>query len=310
VGQGRIHWGGALEQPDPVPVGPGLYPGYDAVARILDALGEAPDLESPGPLRYTHRTTPTREIYFVANRSDQRVQTHATFRVSRGAPELWDPVTGRIRALAGAEHLGERTRVPLRLEAYESAFVVFPLEPGAVAAPAGEPPSGFPELRTVATVVGPWEVAFEPGLGAPASARFERLEDWTTRPEEGIRDYSGIATYRTRFDLPAAEGEQLGGARFLDLGEVQVMARVRLNGVDCGVAWTAPWRVDVTRAARPGSNTLEIEVANLWPNRMIGDAAAPEAAISQTTYRPYEASDPLMPSGLLGPVTLQVEAAR
>jgi hypothetical protein len=153
-------------------------------------------------------------------------------------------------------------------------------------------------------------VTFEPGLGAPTSARFERLEDWTTRPEEGIRHYSGIATYRTRFDLPAAEGEQLGGARFLDLGEVQVMARVRVNGVDCGVAWTAPWRVDVGDALRPGENSLEIEVANLWPNRMIGDAAAPESAVSRTTYRPYEASDPLLPSGLLGPVTLQVEAAR
>ena len=80
------------------------------------------------------------------------------------------------------------------------------------------------------------------------------------------------------------------------------MARVRVNGTDCGVVWTAPWRVDISRAVKGTANTLEIEVANLWPNRMIGDAATPDRKFTQTTYRPYKADDALLSSGLLGPV--------
>ena len=83
------------------------------------------------------------------------------------------------------------------------------------------------------------------------------------------------------------------------------MARVLVNGKDCGVAWTAPWRVDISDAAKASGNTLEIEVANLWSNRMIGDAEILDKAYTRTTYRPYKAGQPLLPSGLLGPVTIQ-----
>jgi hypothetical protein len=132
----------------------------------------------------------------------------------------------------------------------------------------------------------------------------EQLEDWTRRSEPGIKYYSGIATYRTTFAREAASGLNEKSKIYLDLGRVEVMARVRVNGIDCGVVWTAPWRVDISPAVQAGPNTLEIEVANLWPNRMIGDAVDPRKTYTQTTYRPYKASDPLLPSGLLGPVRL------
>jgi hypothetical protein len=146
-------------------------------------------------------------------------------------------------------------------------------------------------------------------MGVPAQVKFEKLEDWTKRPEPGLKHYSGIATYRTTFGVLPSEISNSRSQIFLDLGGVQVMARVRVNGADCGVVWTAPWRVDIRRAVRTGTNTLEIEVANLWPNRMIGDAASPERKFTQTTYRPFKASDPLMPSGLLGPVRVMRASA-
>ena len=93
---------------------------------------------------------------------------------------------------------------------------------------------------------------------------------------------------------------------WLDLGVVHEMARVRLNGHDLGVVWCAPWRVDITEAARSEGNRLEIDVANLWPNRLIGDSKLPpEKRLTQTTWSPYRPNSPLLPSGLLGPVTLR-----
>ena len=143
-----------------------------------------------------------------------------------------------------------------------------------------------------------------PRSGGPAHARFETLEDWTARPEPEIKYFSGIAVYRKTFDLPRAGGAAGKSQVYLDLGAVHALARVRVNGEDCGVAWTVPWRVDITHAVKATANRLEIEVANLWPNRMIGDAKFPDKTYTQTTYHPYKANHALLPSGLLGPVRI------
>jgi hypothetical protein len=148
-------------------------------------------------------------------------------------------------------------------------------------------------------------VDFDSSLGGPAHAHFDNLVDWTTRPEPGIQYFSGIAVYRKAFDLPPSSLPDGKTPIYLDLGSVHSMARIRLNGADCGVVWTAPWRVDITRAVKATGNKLEIEVANLWPNRMIGDARFPDKPYTQTTYRPYKASHTLLPSGLVGPVRIE-----
>ena len=113
-------------------------------------------------------------------------------------------------------------------------------------------------------------------------------------------------------DLEAMKQAGIGGAIIFEVnvgmprGPVAVMARVKLNGRDCGIVWTQPYRVDITAALQPGGNALEIEVANLWPNRLIGDSALPaEKRFTFTTWSPYTRNSPLLPSGLLGPVTLQ-----
>ena len=167
---------------------------------------------------------------------------------------------------------------------------------------------------------GAWEVNFDPVWGGPEKVIFEELVDWTARPEEGIRYYSGTASYHKTFDLPERMDPDEVGQVFLDLGEVNSMARVILNGKDLGVVWTAPWHVNVTKAIKPTGNQLEIQVVNLWPNRLIGDEFLPDDGVKDgqwpawllegkprksgrytfTTHPFYTKDSPLLESGLLG----------
>ncbi len=299
----RAYGQGALYSGDAVYAGEtGRYPHYELTARLLREAGVTEDFVSDGPLRYTHRHLPDREIYFVSNRSDEAVDTAAVFRSDRPVIELWDPRTGSIRPLLEACRMDCTTRVPLRFEPYESYFVVFA---DSASSHAGKACSvNFDVLSTVQSLNGPWDVEFDPSLGGLERVQFDSLCDWTERSEPEIRYYSGAAVYRLTFDLQQPERLSLHSCVYLDLGRVEVIARVRLNGQDCGVAWTAPWRVDVSRALKPFGNELEIEVANLWPNRLIGDAVNPDHPIARTNHRPFQATDPLLPSGLLGPVRL------
>jgi hypothetical protein len=190
--------------------------------------------------------------------------------------------------------------LPLRFEPQQSWFVVFrsPLEGTRIATE-----KSFPDFRTVAEIPGPWKVSFNPDWGGPESITFDQLQDWTARPEEGIKYYSGTATYHKTFDLPPGK---TGKRLYLTLGKVNCLAEVRLNGRSLGVVWCAPWRLEVTEGMKLRDNELEIDVVNLWPNRLIGDAGLPpEKRFTKTNVRTYQAGSPLLPSGLLGPVKLE-----
>jgi hypothetical protein len=191
-------------------------------------------------------------------------------------------------------------------EPHQSFFVVFK-EEATVGVPESRGEKNFPKRQVLLEINGPWDLSFDPSLGGPKQVTFATLEDWRQRSELGIKHYSGIAAYRNTFDLPKTV--QLGGRPILlDLGVVHSMARVRLNGRNLGVAWCAPWTVDITDAVRMKDNELEIDVANLWPNRLIRDKALPpEQQVARTTFNPYRADSPLLPSGLLGPVTVKSE---
>jgi hypothetical protein len=270
---------------------PDSYPSYDTTAQILSNLNIPSDFESDADLRYTHRRDGNAEIYFVGNRTATPTSGECRFRVAGCQPELWDPVTGEQRALPEFREQDGRTRVPLRFAPGQSYFVVFRKGPR----PSG---TNFPELTPAVELSGPWEVAFDPKWGGPEKVTFAALDDWSKRPEAGIKFYSGTATYRNTFGL-----QPHGGRMFLDLGKVAVMARVTINGHDCGIVWTPPYRVDITAAVKPGENTLIIAIANLWPNRLIGDSALPtEKRLAFTTWNPYRNDSPLLESGLLGPV--------
>ena len=153
-------------------------------------------------------------------------------------------------------------------------------------------------------LTGPWTIQFPPHWGAPPSISLERLASWTDCPEPGVRYFSGTATYRKPFEIPSqmlAHGRML----VLDLGKVRNLAVVRVNGKSLGVLWKPPFRVDVTAAVRPGANTLEVEVTNLWPNRLIGDQfLPPPERLTHTNVRRFTRASPLLESGLLGPVRL------
>ncbi len=162
----------------------------------------------------------------------------------------------------------------------------------------------YPALQTLRELPGPWSVSFDPQWGGPAQpVTFDTLTDWTQRPENGIKYYSGTATYQQKFDLPSAprEGQHL----LLDLGDVREVAAVKLNGRDLGVLWTKPSRVDITDAAKAAGNDLEIKIVNLWPNRLIGDSFLPPGQqLTKTNMHYYSKASPLLPSGLLGPVRI------
>jgi len=273
----------------------------------VDSL--APDIEfrdvsTQAKLDWIHRRDGDCEIYFVSNQSAVPVTADVVFRVGGKQPEWWDAVTGQIRDLPNWREEDGRTAVPLAFASRESYFVVFREKPQLTSS---KDAKNFPELKPVADVTGPWKVSFDPKWGGPESVVFEKLEDWTKRPEEGIRYYSGTATYWQAFDLPkTSSGKDV--RLFLDLGRVENLSTVRLNGKDLGVVWTAPWRVEITHAVQPTGNRLEIDVVNLWPNRLIGDAAqAPEKRLTKTNVTTYQGDSPLLPSGLLGPVSVMAE---
>ncbi len=288
VGQGHVIWGPAL-------------------GRVLDKMGVSPDFDSTGVsakgvIDWIHRSTDTAEIYYVTSRWVPREKITATFRVIGRQPELWDPVTGQMRDAVAYRQERDRTIVPLEFDAYGSVFVVFrrtiPVDRQGTAA------GNYPVFAPMRILDGPWTVAFDPKWGGPdGTVTFQTLDDWTLRPEVGIKYFSGTAIYTQSFDIP----EPIPSTpSFLNFGIIKNVASVRLNGKDLGIVWTAPWRAEVTGLLRVKGNRLEISVTNLWPNRLIGDEFLPESQrFTVTNIRKYTKSSQLLPSGLLGPVTLE-----
>jgi hypothetical protein len=300
VGKGRVVMSNQRESP-------ALYGPYDAVARVLAGMGVVPDFESDVCLRYTHRREGETDLYFVSNPAEQRVVTPCSFRVVGKRPEIWDAVTGTRYAAREFQEKDGRTCLSLSLEAAGSAFVVFnkPAHGGQL----GLEPRRDEEHVTARTEIpGPWQVRFQPGRGAPEEIEMRQLSDWSQSPDAGIKYFSGQATYRTTFSFDAKLAPD--AKVMLDLGQVFVCARVQLNGKDLGVLWWVPFRLEITNIMRPGPNTLEVTVANLWPNRLIGDQALPpEKRVAWSTWNPYKKDTPLQKSGLLGPVRYEIVTA-
>jgi hypothetical protein len=275
-----------------------LYPSYASVVRALAESGSRPDFESDGDLRVIHRRRRDADIYFVGNRRERQQATRCRFRVAGAvSAEWWDPLTGERRRLPDMTSDGSSVELPLTFGPGESGFVVF--RPQASALPPEA--SNVRVYRTLGTVDGAWRVRFDPAWGGPAGeVDFAALTDWTTHAQWGIRHYSGIAAYRKTVSCSRRP-------EAICLGDVADLARVKLNGTDLGAVWCPPWRVAVPAGVwKEGDNDLVIEVANLWRNRLIGDASLPEdKRLTRTTVNPHRPNSPLRRSGLFGPVTLQ-----
>jgi hypothetical protein len=288
-----------------------VYAGSGAAA-ALQALALAPDFDPQpaaaaavpsGQVRFVHRILDHGDLYFVDNRSDNEVSLDATFRVSGFAPELWYAETGKSQPASYSIQNG-RTTVPLHLEPWGTVFVVF-------REPAKLPMRKLPTLTEtqLATLDATWDVSFQPGRGAPATAKFDKLTPWNESADPGVRYFSGSATYQISFQAPAG-WSAARGRLWLDLGDVKNLASVTLNGHPLGVVWHAPFRVDLTTALHPGDNQLEVQVVNAWVNRMIGDEQPGATKYTFADVKPYNAKSPLLASGLLGPVRLIAVAGR
>jgi len=226
-------------------------------------------------------------------------------RVRLDGKEIYPAAGSTVLAALGSPE-GEADR--LELAATQPGAYVVELADGRTlnldnsAAPAAQP------------INGPWQVSFPPDLGAPPSVELDVPGSWTEHPDDGVKYFSGTATYRTSFE-PDPALMQPDTRIELDLGEVGQIAEVTLNGKDLGIVWTAPWTVDVTDTLVAGTNRLEVEVTNSWFNRLRGDAdLPPEERITEfvfdedffeQSYQKRVKNEPLLPSGLLAPVALR-----
>ena len=278
-GKGSVHWGDSLTN--------------GVLAEVL------PQFISDARLNWIHRSTPDAEIYFLANTSSNSVTAHCEFAQSNLLAEIWNPETDEISRPGKMIRGASNTEVILDFAPGDSTFVVF--RPTSTAPKA----LAVDETRPLAKVSGPWHLSFPPKWGAPASVETPDLISWTDSPEEGVKHFSGTATYQTTFTVTKEALAKQPAKIYLALGDVEVMARVKVNGKDCGIVWRPPYRVNVTEAIRSGKNDLVVQVANLWPNRMIGDAALPETnRYTWSSWEPFKPDAPLLKSGLLGPVRL------
>jgi hypothetical protein len=282
-----------------------------AAGKVMDApleqalrtLSISPDVQFSGAsagskLYFVHRALDDGDLYFISNGETRAVAIDASFRVSGKAPEIWRAETGD-RSPGSYRQESGRTVVPLELGANDAQFVVFRKNADASSR---EVPKL--EFRLQSTLKAAWDVRFQPGHGAPAASRFEALTSWTENSDPGIRYFSGTATYTTNFD--AKDSWLKKGSRLrLNLGDARDLVEVSVNGHELGILWKKPFVVDVTDALKAGSNRLEIKVTNVWPNRMVGDKQPGMSQVAFSTFDPYKADSPLLPSGLLGPVILE-----
>jgi hypothetical protein len=302
---GRL-WGASIGERV---VGKGKVHAGQTAAQALTALRVTPDFEYSKPqkdtfLLFVHRALADADIYWVNNRQARVEDTEATFRVMGKTPELWHADTGQIEPVS-YRVAGGRTIVPLRMDPSDAVFVVFRKAAGA--------PSRTLAARVetgLGRVEGPWEVGFQTDRGAPARITLDKLSSWSESADSGVRYFSGTGTYTNTVQAPA-DWFQAGARLWLDLGDVKNIAEVSVNGKSLGIVWKTPFRVDVTSALKPGANTLEVKVTNLWVNRLIGDQQ-PDVAkkYTYTSQQFYRADSPLLPSGLLGPVRIVRSAAR
>ena len=316
---GMTPWGDVQEGPE----GVDEIPDIAIPSRVLAQMGVPPDFKASANLRYIHKRIGETDVYFIANPEPREVEALCTFRVSGKQPELWQPDTGRTEPAVAYKIKDGSTSLPLRFDPSGSVFVVFRKSSRLAPRDAGTTNALLRSERT--TLSGPWEVQFDPKWGGPTKpVTFAKLEDWSKRPEDGIRYYSGTAIYRKVFSFQFSVVSQ---RTYLDLGKVEVMAEVTLNGKPLGTLWKPPYRVEVTDALKPGENTLELKVVNLWINRQIGDEQLPEDSDRKpngtlnswpawlaegkpsptgrytfSSWRLWKKDDPLVESGLIGPV--------
>ncbi|MDG2003609.1 MAG: glycosyl hydrolase [Novosphingobium sp.] len=282
-------------------VGMGRVVALDDVEAGLRAIGVAPDFRFTGgeegaEIPFVHRKLDDGEHYFLVNRKNRPERIEAHFRVTGKAPRLWHAETGQSEPVSYRIENGE-TIVPLDLAAEASVHVLFRQSTQAKTHSVAEA-----DPVALARLDGAWDVGFQEGRGAPASVVMDGLAPLDEHGKPGVKYFSGIATYAKVFASP--RGWKPGEKLLLDLGEVREIAEVLVNGQPAGYAWHAPYTLDIGAVTKTGTNRIEVRVANLWVNRLIGDAQEGAEKLTWTAMPTYNSDAPLRRSGLIGPVRL------
>jgi hypothetical protein len=278
-----------------------------SIDEALKELSLAKDFSrDENKLDFIHRRIDGIDMYYIANKTNQSCNETVEFRTTNQQVELWDPVSSKHFSIADAQSKNGMTKVNLNLSAHGSAFVIFTnVERGL--------PIYNESLETQTTeITSPWKLSFPENWGAPASVKLDNLISWTEHKEKGIKYFSGTATYENNFTVSkeAIDGKKVIN---LDLGEVYDVAEILINGKSAGVLWTKPYKLNIEEFVKEGENKLEVQVTNLWVNRITGDLELPEGKKFTRTNRPfvepYEQNVDKNPqprtSGLLGPVIIK-----
>ena len=283
----------------------------DGMVGAMRSRGIVPDLQiwlkRAADIRFVHRSLRPEdglgsgEIYWVANLEPEGRIVPVTFRTGGYRPQIWHPDTGKMEYVPYCEYANGCTDLELTMEPDDAFFIIFreSSDPSRIGTWVYDAPAK--RYSVCRSLRGPWDVRFQEGRGAPVGTRLGSLSPLSESDDPGIRYFSGTATYTIEFRY----GGKPKDGMMLDLGRVGDMARVILNGKDLGLAWKEPYRLDLGDALRKGRNILEIKVTNTWVNRTIGDEQP--GVVKRVTYVPYkeyEAGDPLLPSGLMGPVRI------
>lgn len=299
-------WGVGGPDTKSLQVGQGFVLSNMGLKEALDFRKVPEDFNPEGkfPVLWTHRTMPGMDIYFITNQGNERITFNPSFRISGKKPQLWDAVTGKMRLLGEFTVQGDRTFVPLAMEPGQSWFVVFSDQQKGISSEGFK--TNFPGRKVLMNLGGPWKVDFaNKAIGPDQPVALALLTDLAKSDSDPVKYYSGTMTYRTEFDL-----EKIPSANkvYLDLGDVKVIANVRVNGSDAGGIWMFPWILEVKGLLKTGKNNIEVEVANLWRNRMIFDSRLPlKDRYTWTIVSDAKPDEAPPPSGLLGPVTLKID---
>lgn len=250
-------------------------------AKDLKSLDISPDITVPEGIGYTHRKGNDADIYFLCNPTDKSQTFKPGFRAKGNKKYIADPMDGNIYNATDE----------ITLEPGASTFVVIT-----------DTTIGTTEKicynNGLPLQCKEWNVTFEE---TGKNIRTKELFDWGTAKNDDVKYYSGHATYETTFKYKGNNGDKV----MLDLGKVENIATVYVNGIKCGTAWIAPYTVDITAAVKKGNNTLKIEIVNTWANAILGnDLGTPPFDGIWTNGKYRRAEKTTLPAGLLGPVRI------
>lgn len=296
-GKGTVFWGKTLEE-------------------VMEELKISPDFEVKGidncdrHIDYIHRQTEAEDIYFVSNSSQSMQNFTAIFRVDANRiPEIWDAETGLVQREVEYSKAENGIQIEFIMDPLASRFVIFrnKSEGNNDSRLGYDLQYGFhKKKKAIGTdesidITDNWELSFDSLMGGPESYQLAKLSSWTDIEDDGIKYYSGKAIYNRSFSI----GEELlskGAEAYVVFQDIQEMASVHINGHDCGIVWTPPYKANITQYLKAGENNITVEVINTWNNRIVGDVSNPAGKqYTQTNIKyKFKSDKPLLKSGLMG----------